>query len=331
MEKFKTMMGGNVTALSDVNKERTPMLTSVGGTFKLVCQYTGLLADKLYCCRVGKHFSGYVVDPQIAREILIARDHVKETPVVEIAHVEKVLLSQRLKNTSAAKKKEVCYFRVQGTNIEKFHGKQEVLKQLETEFQGTPDITYSYMVFNETHFFFNASKVKMDTLVAALAFDVKCISAKAPKLPDGILMCTPKVAEKTPRLKMLLNEMKGKMPISKTKFTKLKEKVDVENQQEKFQRKHNNKKLKNVDRIPFQTPKRLRDIANGPDTIQTPNKKTKKSPPKGHGSVMNIKKIRGHLKHADTLPTGADSQPFVAENTGESQGLQLPVPGCDSL
>lgn len=354
MEKFSKLVNGNTIPLDKVGSQKTPVLTMAGASPKLVCQFTGLLCDTVWAAREGKKFSGYVADETLAREILVSMG-ASEPPKVVSFCAEDVLESETKKKRMASKKKELNYFKVQGTNIEKFHCVDEwaYLAKL------TPGGFFTYLWDGVR--LFSLLPVKKDKFQDAMAYSGNGEQLKkVPKLPDGLIVCTNQTASTLPRLQMLLNEHKGVMPIGKRTMQKMKGKIDEENAAEKFKHKHCNSKLKNVDRLPFRTPKRLRDIANppaaapvakrakgkglgkvsepsatpavpaaGPAKRRAPRRPRLKS---GTASSCEAKKASSVSSGATSKKADATASSSVGSPAGEEEySLDVPVPGCGSL
>lgn len=278
MEKFTKLVGGKVMPLESLGINRQPVLTKIGNTPKVVCQFTGLLCDDVYCAAAGKITSGWVANPDLAVELLHALSGNAIGGIVQpTAKKNAVALAEAEKKKAAnGKKKDKCFFKVDGTNIEKIQAVNELdaIRKVFPDNKGTfaMNIPHDDTVYD--CFVTCVKAIDPKKWAAALKYDGK-YEGKAPKipiLPIGLITCSEKIADSIPRLKMLLNEHAGKMPLKAKRVKQIKEKIQQEQDQEKFNHKHGNSKLRNVDKVPRKTPKRLRDIADPPVAPKKPRK-----------------------------------------------------------
>jgi len=314
IDKFKRMVGGRVQPYETVCTQRTPVLTKIADTPKLVCQYTGLLCDDVYCASNGKSQSGWVADPQLAAEILRLQTGLQPSvPVMkknalQIADAEK-------KKIANSKKKDKCFFKIDGTNVEKMQALNDMdaIRKVLAEGHGWFNLQIACGDLSFDCFVVSVKPLDPKKLVECLMYDGKYEgkAPKLPKLPIALITCTEKVAASIPRLKMLLKEHAGKMPLAPKRIKKIQQDIKAEQEQEKFNHKHNNPKLRNVDRVAWKTPKRLRDVANGTE----PPVKPKRARKRKTAEEARIDKALDDIRE----PCGFEEEP------------ECPVEGCDSL
>lgn len=314
IDRFKRMVGGRVQPPETVCTQRAPVLTKIGDAPKLVCQYTGLLCDDLYCASNGKSQSGWVADPQLAAEILRLQTGLQPSVpqikknAVQIAEAEK-------KKIANSKKKDKCFFKIDGTNVEKIQALNDMdaIRKVITDGHGYFAVLIASGDLSFDCFLASVKPLDHKKLVECLMYDGKYEgkAPKLPKLPVAVITCTEKVANTIPRLKMLLKEHAGKMPLAPKRIKKIQQDIKVEQEQEKFNHKHNNPKLRNVDRVAWKTPKRLRDIANGTEPPVKPKRARKRK-------TAEESRIDKMLED-------------VREPCGFEEESECPVEGCDSL
>lgn len=319
IDKFKRMVGGRVQPYETVNSHRAPILTKICDTPKLVCQYTGLLCDDVYCASNGKSQSGWVADPSLAAELLRLQTGLQAsaTPLkknaVQLAEAEK----KRLANS---RKKDKCFFKVDGTNVEKMQALNETdaIRKVLIDGHGYFSVMIASGDISFDCFLASVKPLDHKKLVECLMYDGKFEgkAPKLPKLPVALITCTEKVAASIPRLKMLLKEHAGKMPLAPKRIKKIQQDIKAEQEQEKFNHKHNNPKLRNVDRVAWKTPKRLRDVANGTE----PSAKPKRARKRKTAEELKIEKALEDVR-----------EPIQFRCGNEEEGGDCPVEGCDSL
>lgn len=278
--KIGALMGGKTTPLEKVSLAKQPVVTKVGEHNKLVCQFSGLLCEKLYNAKTKTKMSGWVVTEALATNIFESLN--SETPEQVLSKTLAEVMEAEAKKKLAATKKDMSYFKVNGTNVEKFHALNDWDAVRKMMAEGPSSVQFLNLAGKGELIVFTQCKVRDDVWEKVLMYDGK-YEDKPPKLPSlskpAIIMARNKVVQQYPRLKMLLNEHKGKMPVMASKTDKAKAAIAQEQEEEKIVRKHSNRKLgakfkdapgKKKD----YTPKRLRDIA-GP----TPAKKQKVEAP----------------------------------------------------
>ena len=257
--KFNDMCGGKgkCTPLEEVSTRKLPEIVNIGKKQKLMCQYTGLLCDNLYAAKGGKLFTGWVATAALALDIYQEKvgKNVGCEPTTMSKSVDEAVSEEKKRKENQRKKDELLFFKMVDTNVERMNCKT-LFDALEgVERAGV--LRYNKDEYVMRRLFFNdgegiscavvISTGKTGNTVEKLLQYCGDYEEKPKKLPSQklpvVIMCPEKAVKDFPRLKMIMNEVKGKMPLKAAKVAAAKTKIAKEQEAEKLKTKHSNSKM----------------------------------------------------------------------------------------
>lgn len=286
--KFSDMCGGKCTPLEEVGTRKLPEVVTIGKKQKLLCQFTGLLCDTIYAVKGGKLFSGWVATAALALEIygeMLGND-VGVAPTTMSKTVEEVVAEEKKRKDNQRKKDELLFFKMVGTNVEKMNCKT-LLDSLEGV-ESPGKLRSNKNEYHVRHVFpksgmpgslvISGLKKASVTVEKLLDYDGE-YEGKPPKLPElkepVVVICPEKCVKEFPRLVMVMNETKGKMPLKSTKVAAAKAKITKQQEAEKLKNKHSNSKMPET--LPPTRKRKVKAIPlEAAPSKPPPSKKTKK-------------------------------------------------------
>lgn len=284
--KFSEMCGGKCTPLEEVGTRKLPEIVNIGKKQKLLCQYTGLLCDTLYMAKASKLSSGWVATGALALELYSSRlgNNIGANPQTLSKTVEEAVAEEKKRKDNQRKKDELLFFKVMGTNVEKMG-----CKTLFEAMQGLTSTKNEYHVRYLLKYTDDGSEMpgalvvggqkKAPTSVESLLRYNGEYKGMPPKLPvmkePLVVICPEKCVKEFPRLEMVMNEVKGKMPLTPAKVAAAKANIAKEQEAEKLKNKHSNSKMPET--LPPTRKRKVKAIPlEAAPSKPPPSKKTKK-------------------------------------------------------